>query len=384
MSGSFFVVATPIGNLQDFSPRAQDALRGASLILCEDTRHSSPLLARIGANGKTLSCHQHNEEQRVNVVVERIQDGDDVALISDAGAPGLSDPGGRLIDLLVQEGIQVEVVPGPTALGASLMGAGLNTTRFAFLGFLPKRSKARREIVSAALSAGFAAIIYEAPTRIKATLAELATFAGEKRRVVVARELTKKFETFHRGTLAGPLLPELMEKGEMVIVVEGGDEELEEQAKIPAAEWALKASQDLSLSPKERTKQVMENANCSRKEAYALLLALKDAEGENTAFHRNSKKVSSESSLTKASLVDHLRNAVHSFLSVEGSSLDDGEQSVEEQLCAYLSSTQPHSLPAPTEAKKLARALLTTCAAAEALEDALEMVQETRPPNPKF
>ena len=139
--GRLVVVGTPLGNLGDLSPRATLALQTADLILAEDTRHSRPLLDAAGATAKTLSCHQHNEEERVHVVLERIVAGERVVLISDAGAPAVSDPGGRIVAAIVAAGELVEVVPGPSAPIAALMGAGLDTTRFTFFGFLPRKGR---------------------------------------------------------------------------------------------------------------------------------------------------------------------------------------------------------------------------------------------------
>lgn len=371
MSGRFSVVATPIGNVSDMSERARSTLQAADLILCEDTRHSAPLLQLIGAHGKTLSCHQHNEEQRTDVVVERLHAGDNVALISDAGAPAVSDPGGRLVEALVARDVVVEVIPGPTAVGAAIMGAGLNTTRFAFLGFLPKRQKARRQLVKSALDAEFAAVIYEAPSRVQDTLDELADIAGGERRVVVARELTKKFETFHRGVLGQQLHPTYVDKGEVVIVVEGGAATVDDDTpQVTAEEWAAQLVADDRLSPKARTKQLMEHAQVSRKEAYALLLAAKEVADAGA---------SSTTTTAADAIVAPLKQAVQAFVKAEGLDAAASQNDVEQALCVYLAERgngRHGALPAPTETRELAKALLAVVSAADALDDALAMMQD--------
>ena len=250
LPGTLRVVATPIGNLADLSPRAAEALRSADVILCEDTRHSRPLLDRAGASGRAVSCHAHNERERIDDVVAALERGEQEALITDAGAPALSDPGGRIVEAVAARGLRVEVVPGPSALVAALMGAGIDTARFAFLGFLPRRGRARRALLADVVRAGFATVLYESPTRVQETLNDLHEALGA-RRVVVARELTKLHETFHRGTLGGELVPPLVVKGEVVIVVEAADA----QAAVEEIDVAATA-RDTTLSPKERARRI--------------------------------------------------------------------------------------------------------------------------------
>ncbi|MBI1948301.1 MAG: 16S rRNA (cytidine(1402)-2'-O)-methyltransferase [Deltaproteobacteria bacterium] len=264
-AGALVVVATPIGNLGDLSPRAVEALRAAALILCEDTRHSRPLLDRAGANGRAISCHAHNETERVDEVLAALERGERVALVTDAGAPAVSDPGGRIVEAVAARALTVEVVPGPSALVAALMGAGLDTARFSFLGFLPRRGRARRALFADVVRAGFAAVLYESPARVADTLADLHQAFGA-RRVVVARELTKLHETFHRGVLGGPLSPPFVEKGEVVIVVEAA----EAQAAVEEVDVAAVA-RDATLSPKERARRIAAASGMTVREAYALV-----------------------------------------------------------------------------------------------------------------
>lgn len=264
-AGSLRVVATPIGNLADLAPRAAEALRTAAVVLCEDTRHSRPLLDRVGAAGRALSCHAHNESARIEEVVAALERGDDVALITDAGSPALSDPGGRIVEAVASRGLRVEVLPGPSALVAALMGAGIDTARFSFLGFLPRRGRARRALLADIVRSGFAAVLYEAPSRVEETLGDLHEALGA-RRVVVARELTKLHETFHRGVLGGALEPPLVEKGEVVIVVEAA----EAKAAVEEVDVAALA-RDETLAPKERARRIAAASGMSVREAYALV-----------------------------------------------------------------------------------------------------------------
>ncbi len=263
--GSLLVVATPIGNLADLAPRAAAALKSAGRGVCEDTRPSPPMRDKVGAGGRALSCHAHNERERIDTVLGALERGERVALITDAGAPALSDPGGRIVEAVAARGYRVEVLPGPSALVAALMGAGLDTARFAFLGFLPRRGRARRALLADVVRAGFAAVIYEAPARVQETLDDLHEAMGA-RRVVVARELTKLHETFHRGVLGAPLAPPFVDKGEVVIVVEAAE------AQVAVSEVDVAAlAQDATLAPKERARRIAAASGMTVREAYALV-----------------------------------------------------------------------------------------------------------------
>jgi 16S rRNA (cytidine1402-2'-O)-methyltransferase len=275
MTASLRVIATPIGNLGDLSPRAVLALSSSSIVLAEDTRHTRPLLEHYGVHARLVSCHQHNESERVSLVTEAIERGESVALVSDAGAPGVSDPGGRLVDLVRAAGHRVEVFPGPSAVIAALMGAGLVTHRFAFLGFLPKRKKTRDEMVTRAAKAELALVIFEAPSRVEATLADLHRTLGA-RRVVVARELTKRFETFHAGTLGAELVPPFEPRGEIVIVVEAheasaSDADADEDDATKVARLR-RDKRPIGV----RAKELATAQGLSRRDAYALLIEARD------------------------------------------------------------------------------------------------------------
>ncbi len=226
-AGALFVVATPIGNLQDLSPRAAACLRDADLLLAEDTRHTRQLLSACGIarRGPVESLHEHNERERVPALIERLQRGQRIALVSDAGTPLVSDPGARLVAAAAGAGVAVVALPGPCAAIAALSIAGLPTDRFAFEGFLPARAAARRETLAALSGEERTLVFLEAPHRLDATLGELAAKFGATRAAAVCRELTKRFETVYRGTLAELsarcLQDADMSRGEIVLVVAG-------------------------------------------------------------------------------------------------------------------------------------------------------------------
>ena len=223
--GRLLVVATPIGNLADLSPRAREALGRAAVVAAEDTRHTRALLQAAGVATPLLSLHAHNETQRVPELLERLTAGEDVALVSDAGTPLLSDPGFELVSRAAQAGFTVQTIPGPSAITAALAVAGLPTHRFCFEGFLPARAAERRAALASLAHEARTLVFFEAPHRIEATLADLAAEFGAERQAVVARELTKVHETLYRGTL-GELAArapheENFARGELTLVVSG-------------------------------------------------------------------------------------------------------------------------------------------------------------------
>ncbi|HZO23185.1 MAG TPA: 16S rRNA (cytidine(1402)-2'-O)-methyltransferase [Steroidobacteraceae bacterium] len=223
--GRLEVIATPIGNLNDLSPRARQALEQADLIAAEDTRHTLGMLQALGISRPLVSVHAHNEPQRVPEILERLAGGEVVALVSDAGMPLLSDPGFELVSSAARAGFEVRVVPGPSAVTAALAIAGLPTSRFCFEGFLPARSRERRTHLAGLAQEVRTLVFFEAPHRIAATLADLAQEFGEGRFAVVAREMTKAHETIYRGTLAQLAQQAASEtnfqRGELTVVVQG-------------------------------------------------------------------------------------------------------------------------------------------------------------------
>ena len=219
--GVLYVVATPIGNLEDITYRAVRILREAGLIACEDTRHTRKLLDHYEIKGKLVSYHEHNEAQRARELVERLQEGVSVAQVSDAGMPGISDPGYRVIKSAIEHAIRVVPVPGPSALIAAVAASGLPTDAFEFRGFLPAKSGQRRTELESVRTRECTVIFYEAPHRIREALADIVAVLGTERPVVVARELTKMHEEFLRGT-AGEIAGQAHErelKGEITILI---------------------------------------------------------------------------------------------------------------------------------------------------------------------
>jgi len=223
--GRLDVVATPIGNLRDLSPRAQEALASADVIAAEDTRHTRGLLQSIGVSRPLVSLHTHNETSRVPDLLARLEAGETVALVSDAGTPLLSDPGYELVREAARAGYEVRVLPGPSAITAALAVAGLPTDRFCFEGFLPSRSSERRTQLAALARELRTLVFFEAPHRIEECLADIADVLGAERNAAVARELTKAHETIYRGTVGSLLERAKSEtnfaRGEITLVVQG-------------------------------------------------------------------------------------------------------------------------------------------------------------------
>ena len=216
-----YLVPTPIGNLADITLRALEVLRSVDLIACEDTRHSGVLLKHYGIKKPTMSYHDHNERTRAGQLIERMHNGDQVALITDAGTPGLSDPGFFLVRQCLADGIPVESLPGPTALIPALTASGLPCERFAFEGFLPVR-RGRKKRLSQLTRESRTLVFYEGPHRLVRTLMDLAETLGADRQAAVARELTKKFGDVRRGTLAelvAHYTSQVRVRGEAVIIV---------------------------------------------------------------------------------------------------------------------------------------------------------------------
>jgi 16S rRNA (cytidine1402-2'-O)-methyltransferase len=220
-------VATPIGNLEDFSPRAQRILGEADLVVCEDTRHSGRLLAAFGIKARLAALHEHNEERQVPGLLARLEAGESIALVSDAGTPLISDPGFRLVRAAAALNCTIRPVPGPSALLAALSVAGLPTDRFCFEGFLPARDKARRDRLSALASETRTIVLFEAGNRLVSLLRDAADVLGPERAAAVARELTKLHESQYRGALAelaGRLAADSdASRGEVVVVIAGCD-----------------------------------------------------------------------------------------------------------------------------------------------------------------
>ena len=223
--GALILVATPIGNLGDLAPRAVDTLRDADVIAAEDTRRTRALLSHAGvpAGRRLVAVHAHNERARAAELVERIRSGDRVAYVCDAGMPGISDPGERLVRVCLDAGLRVELVPGPSATLSALVLSGLPTARFVVEGFLPRSGRDREERLADVAREPRTIVIFEAPHRVSVTIADLAAACGGERRVAIARELTKLYEEVWRGTLDDAIahVGAREPRGEHVLVVEG-------------------------------------------------------------------------------------------------------------------------------------------------------------------
>lgn len=222
-AGILFVVSTPIGNMGDFSFRAVETLRSVSAVLAEDTRHTRHLLERYEVDAPLVAYHEHNEAKTTPRLVERLLNGESLALVSDAGTPLLSDPGARLVRAAIDAGVHVSPVPGASALLAALVASGLEIDRFTFFGFLARKGPERRAAIDELVASRHAAVLYEAPARVGATLAELADAGAGSRVAVVARELTKQYEELRRGTVAQLVAyyQQTPPRGEVVIVIAG-------------------------------------------------------------------------------------------------------------------------------------------------------------------
>ncbi len=226
---ALILVATPIGNLEDLSPRAERILKEADAVAAEDTRHTGQLLARLGIKAKLISFHEQNEEKRTPEILELLKEGKNVALVSDAGTPGVSDPGFVLVRACHQNEIPVYAVPGPSAVLAALVTSGLPTNRFLFEGFLPKKPGKRRKRLEALRELEATLIFFESPYRLARFLNELREVLGD-RQAAVARELTKKFEETKTGHLSALAEDYSVHppKGEITVVVEGAGSETPE------------------------------------------------------------------------------------------------------------------------------------------------------------
>jgi 16S rRNA (cytidine1402-2'-O)-methyltransferase len=280
-AGTLFVVATPLGNREDLSPRAAATLRAADVVIAEDTRTARRLLAEIGggaAERPVLSCYDANEAARAAEVAEMLAAGKQIALISEAGTPLVSDPGFRIVAAAVAAGARVVPIPGPSAVVAALMAAGLPTDRFTFVGFPPRKGAARRRLFESVRRLPFTLVLYESPLRTAATLDDLGAVLGPDRRAVIARELTKPHEELVRGTLSAladryrddrPL-------GEITIVIEGAaDEATAEEADMTDDELAERAAELIAggLSTRDAADRLSTLTGRPRRDVYQMILA---------------------------------------------------------------------------------------------------------------
>jgi 16S rRNA (cytidine1402-2'-O)-methyltransferase len=275
--GALVLVATPIGNLGDLSPRATETLRDADVIAAEDTRRTRALLTHSGiaAAGRLRAVHAHNEREGASWIVDAVRAGARVAYVTDAGMPGISDPGERLVRACLDAAVPIELVPGPSAVLAALVLSGFPTDRFAFEGFLPRRGVARRDRVAALVAEPRTTVVFEAPGRVLATLTQLLHACGPLREVAVARELTKLFEEVWRGSLADAVehVTTTEPRGEHVIVLapapgppEAGDEEIDAHVATALAE---------GLSTRDAAARVARDLRVPRRRTYDAAMRLK-------------------------------------------------------------------------------------------------------------
>lgn len=270
-AGRLVLVGTPIGNLGDLAPRATAALEAAQLVCCEDTRRTGRLLQHAGVRAAALRVvNEHTEADAVPDVLARLGRGEVVAVVSDAGMPGISDPGERLVAAAVAAGHVVEVVPGPSAALAGLVASGLPTGRFAFEGFLPRKGSARSARLAEVAAERRTVVLYEAPHRLARTVGDLAAACGTERPVALARELTKLHEEHWRGTLAEAVqhVAEREPRGEYVIVLAGAPEP--EEADDDAVRRALAAARSEGLSTRDAAARVAAELGVPKRRAYDL------------------------------------------------------------------------------------------------------------------
>ena len=268
-----YLVATPIGNLSDITERAMKVLSEVDFVAAEDTRNSGLLLSRLGLHKSMVSYHDHNRAERGPEIIERLKNGESCALISDAGMPAISDPGEDLVALCAKEGITVSIIPGACAAVSALALSGLSTRRFAFEGFLPVAGKDRKKRLTGIAKEERTLIIYEAPHRLKKTLAEFIEYFGADRRIALCRELTKLNEEILRFTLAGACeyYESTEPRGEYVLVIEGAPEATEEEESVNIAERAA-ALMAGGMSQKDAIKTIVKETGLPKNKVYAEVL----------------------------------------------------------------------------------------------------------------
>ena len=271
LAPGLYLVATPIGNLEDITLRAIRVLKQADLIACEDTRQTQKLLNHYGIETRTISYHEHNEASRAAELIEALAPGARIAVASDAGTPGISDPGFRLVSLAIESGIPVVPVPGPVAFAAALIASGLAGTTFSFRGFLPAKSGARRRTLEKIRQSEQAEIFYEAPHRILEVVEDIVAVLGPSWQIVVARELTKIHEEFLRGT-AAEILQILKDRGEIkgeITLLIGPA--LSDAVRVPTASISERVQQlmrEERLDEKSALKKAAKERGISKSEAY--------------------------------------------------------------------------------------------------------------------
>jgi 16S rRNA (cytidine1402-2'-O)-methyltransferase len=274
VAGTLYVVATPLGNLGDLSPRAADTLTRVSVIAAEDTRHSKPLLAHTGSRAELLSFHGHSSDRALERILRILAEGRDVALISDAGTPAISDPGVELVAAARQRGIPVVTIPGPSAVAASLSISGIGGDRYVFLGFLPRKGTDRRRLLLTAAQSEWTVVMFESPNRVSQLLSDLAEACGPDRQATVSRELTKVFEETRAGTLQelADHYAEAPVRGEVTVVLKGtGKVRVVEPSPPPDPTERARTLLAGGMSRRDAANRLAEETGISRNRAYRLV-----------------------------------------------------------------------------------------------------------------
>lgn len=272
---TLFVVATPLGNLGDLTHRAEETLRTVAVVAAEDTRRIRGLLSHLDAHPMVLSFHAHSPERRIESLLEILADGRDVALVTDAGTPGISDPGELLVEAVRQAGFTVVPIPGPSAVATALSAAGLPADRYLFLGFIPRKGKGRERLLKSAAGSEWTVVLYEAPSRLADLLTDLMAMAGPDRRAVVCRELTKLYEEFRPGTLSelATYYQTNDPRGEITLVLAGAMPQDETPDPVDTAARAVELLAT-GLTRKAVVQQLVSESGVPRNDAYRIVTSL--------------------------------------------------------------------------------------------------------------
>ena len=268
-AGTLYLVSTPIGNLGDMTHRAVEVLSSATIVIAEDTRHSRRLLDHYHISTPLKSYHEHNEAKETPKLVARLRAGDSIALISDAGTPLISDPGSRLVAAAIEAGLPVVPIPGASSVMAALVASGMSLERFTFLGFLPRKGRERSEMMAEVVASQSTVVLFEAANRVGATLDALAQAGAGERPAIVARELTKQFEEFKRGSVMelAAFYRDVDPKGEVVLVIAGAEKPRVTESELRATAKKLRASGN---SPRDVMEHLVSGLGAPRNLAYKL------------------------------------------------------------------------------------------------------------------
>ena len=270
MSGKLYLVATPIGNLEDITIRASKTLQEVDLIAAEDTRHTLKLLNHLCITKPLISYHRHNEEIKTEYLIEKLEQGENIALVSDAGTPVISDPGGEIVKQAIKREIEIIPIPGPCAAISALIASGIDAKEFCFIGFLPTNKKLRENKFKQLKQETKTIIFYEAPHKLLATLRDLKEYVGN-RNIVLAKEITKIHEQYIRGTVDDILIKVKEPKGEYVVVIEGKEEDLEQEEKVLnmlTIEEHYKVYEEQGYDKKEIIKKIAKDRGVNKNEIY--------------------------------------------------------------------------------------------------------------------